>query len=195
MDNTLALDGVRNLIEALNSLMGETAEKFLNDDKYITDNVNFFSKSFLVIACAYLEGYIKDVTKIYLQHQEENLKRVNVPQNLIKWSVQSDKFKVKDENNFNNFKLSIDSRIIDENVSANPYTIKPFFVRLGINLRECEGYDELAETVETIVNLRNSIIHHNDDASSMTLGDVIENSNTILSYIELIDNKVVSSLN
>lgn len=194
MASTAAFNNANTLIHSLQGLVHETSSRFIMDDNYITDNVNFFSKSFLVITCAYLEGYIKEVIKIYITHQEENLKKVNVPQNLIKWAVQSNKFKVSDENNFSNFVLSITSKDIDENVSANPYMIKPFFVRLGINLRECNGYDDLAEAVESIVNLRNSIIHHNDDASSLSLGDVIDKSNTILRYIEIIDNKVISSL-
>ena len=64
MASTAAFNNANTLIYSLQGLVHETSSRFIMDDNYITDNVNFFSKSFLVITCAYLEGYIKEVIKI-----------------------------------------------------------------------------------------------------------------------------------
>ncbi len=193
MTKSPAYDGVEELISRLDSFIKETISKTVSDDDYVIDNANFFSKSFLVMLCAYLEGYIKEVVAFHVAHHEELLKQAKLPNNLLRWSILKNKFKVPDENNFDLFSLNISDSEIDKNVSANPYTITPFFCRLGIKLDEKEEYTDLAEKVETIVNLRNSIIHHNDDASGLTLGDILDNSSTVLKYINAIDKEVCSS--
>lgn len=165
-----------------------------NSDEYFEININFFTKSFMVLMCAYLEAYVKDVAQFYIQEVNKVLIRTNIPANILKWSILKNKFDHKKENDFSTLKLSISEDDIDKNVSANPHTTTPFFVRLGIDLSQNSDYAEVKDTIETIVNKRNSIVHHNDAASDIGLADVVENAKLIKCYIKILDNEILSAL-
>lgn len=90
--------------------------------------------------------------------------------------------------------LSISDDDVDKNLSANPYKTVPFFYRLGINLEDIEEYLQLKEQVETLVNKRNEIVHHNDDASDLTFIDVKDRALLLIRYMTIIDDAVLNNV-
>lgn len=183
------LDGLINLSELTNQ---KTIDG--NSDEYFETNINFFTKSFMVLMCAYLESYVKDVAQFYIQEIDKVLTDTKIPANILKWSILKNKFDHKKETQFTPLKLVITEDDIDKNVSANPHTTTPFFIRLGIDLSNNEGYVEIKDTVETIVNKRNSIVHHNDAASDIGLTDISDNAKLIKNYIKILDDEILLAL-
>ncbi|PAJ71832.1 hypothetical protein CJF42_24545 [Pseudoalteromonas sp. NBT06-2] len=185
------------LLDDLIELAKETKIKSLDDgcDDFFTENVNFFSKSYMVLMCAYLEAYIKSVSKHYISEISCKINEYKIPSNLLKWSIQKEKFKVDNEKDCLKLNVSISANDIDKNVSANPYTTAPFFIRLGIDLNKNSNYSDLSDLVETIVNKRNSIVHHNDNATDITFDDVILNAAKLKDYIKLVDEEIIKAMN
>lgn len=184
------------LLNALINLAELTNQKTIDggSDEYFETNINFFTKSFMVLMCAYLESYVKDVAQFYIQEIDKILTDTKIPANILKWAILKNRFDHKKENQFTPLKLVITEDDIDKNVSANPHKTTPFFIRLGIDLSNNEGYVEIKDTVETIVNKRNSIVHHNDAASDIGLTDIVDNAILIKNYIKILDDEILLAL-
>ena len=68
MDKTAYLASYIEQYTKLAEIIETTNKRLLSDepDKLIEENVNFFTKSFLVMMCAYLESYIKDALMVVI---------------------------------------------------------------------------------------------------------------------------------
>lgn len=198
MATTSQFDASCELIEALIALARQTEEKSLDDENldnlFFQENMNLFVKSYLVLMCAYLESYLKTLTKSYIDTIEVSLASSAYPKNLLRWSVQKEKYKHSNDGISDTFTLGISTEDIDKNLSANPHKTAPFFVRLGIHLDGVDEYNTLKEQVEMIVNKRNNIVHYNDDASDTGPRDVIANANLLLDYMRVLDNQILTNL-
>jgi hypothetical protein len=186
----LLLRNLINLTEETNrrvTLDGDEAEFFL-------ENTNIFVKSYMVLMCAYLESYAKSVVKFYIVSVNSYLIERKLPKNLLRWSILKDKYKHSVDGINDDFMLSISDDDVDKNLSANPYKTVPFFYRLGINLEDIEEYLQLKEQVETLVNKRNEIVHHNDDASDLTFIDVKDRALLLIRYMTIIDDAVLNNV-
>lgn len=182
------------LMDRLIDLVSETEARFLGDDEFFSEHMNLFVKSYMVLMCAYLESYLKNLTKSYIEKVEESLAGSPYPKNLFRWSIQKDKYKHNSDGVTDHFRLCISDDDIDKNLSANPYKTIPFFVRLGINLENIEEFSDLKEQVETIVNKRNNIVHYNDDASDVGARDVIDSIQVLKNYMKILDNEIKAGL-
>ena len=196
MTNTHLLQKNISLLDKLVSLAQETNTKSLDDegDVFFNENINFFSKSYMVLMCAYLESYVKEVSRFYIDAVDTYLQGVNLPTNLVKWAVLKNKYKPLSDSSYSNLSLRIEDKEIDDNISGNPYTTFPFFIRLGIDLEGNDSLSKIKEVIETIVNKRNSIVHHNDDAGDIGLVDIQNNVTSIKTYITQIDAEITAVL-
>jgi hypothetical protein len=61
-------------------------------------------------------------------------------------------------------------------------------------LNSDDKFNEHKELINSIVNKRNNIIHHNDDASDISFSDLIANVDVFLEYMSSID-KLIANLN
>lgn len=183
------------LMDRLVALVSETQTRFLQEDEFFNEHMNLFVKSYMVLMCAYLESYLKNLTKLYIEKVDEALTISPYPKNLLRWSVQKDKYKDSPDGINDHFSLGISDDDIDRNLSANPYKTVPFFVRLGIHLNGIEEFTNLKDQVETIVNKRNSIVHYNDDASDLVASDIIENIDVLKAYMQILDSEINNGLN
>lgn len=76
---------------------------------------------------------------------------------------------------------------IDDLVSGNVYRTKDTLALIGVELSlDKAAWDAWKESIQAIVTRRNKIVHHNDDASDISLGDIRGFIISIINYIEFI---------
>lgn len=192
MVETKVLKNYFLLFADLNDLIEETNKKSISEETsdYFIDNVNFFNKSFTVLSCAYLESYLKDVSMSIIEEMNLRLKSKPIPHNLIKWYINIDKNFKPNEIKYEFFNIDINKKKIDDEISGNVDRTIHLFQKLGIDLDTNSEFKDYKDIIGSIVDKRNNIIHHNDDASDMSFKDIIENINIIKEYITIIDKQV-----
>ena len=178
-------------LQSLISLIEETESKALaGHDSYFTDNANFFCKSFLITTCTYLESYLKELAAVIINEAEERLKTNVIAHNIVKWSL--DKTRNLTPVKYEPFKLNVTETDIDDNISGNVHKTLTFFMKLGINLESVEDFVAKKDIIGPIIVKRNKIVHYNDDASDLSLGDIKYISGQILEYILILDSCVTT---
>ncbi|MBQ4901347.1 hypothetical protein KB559_21110 [Paenibacillus sp. Marseille-P2973] len=193
MSCTTAYQKYVALYDELTQLVNEANQRTVAEepDLYIYNNINFFIKSFLVVACTYLEAYLKEVSELVIDKYEAQLLQYPIPHNLIKWGVDNNKDK---QFKFENFKLGISKKDVDDIISGNVYKTISLFAKLGIDISSDEKFSDNKDIVGTIVTKRNNIVHHNDDASDVSLPDIKSYIIQFKEYIEAIDDKIVTEV-
>lgn len=176
------LNKLKEIIEIANTrIVSETPDNFFQN------NANFFTKSFLVIMCAYLESYLKDALMVIIDETNTKLNQSKLPHNLVRWSLNIEKELKDSDSKFEDFKIPIKKKELDDFISGNPFRTKDLFKKLGINLESDLLFNSQKDRINTIVLKRNKIIHHNDDASDVSNTDLIDNIKAITEYIVNID--------
>ncbi|KMQ59951.1 hypothetical protein ACM46_16975 [Chryseobacterium angstadtii] len=196
MDNTqykgvyiAQLEKLKEIIEIANSRI--VSEE---PDDFFQNNTNFFTKSFLVIMCAYLESYLKDALMVIIDETNNKLNLSKLPHNLVRWSLNIEKEFKNSDSKFEDFKIPIKKKELDDFISGNPFRTKDLFKKLGINL-DCDLiFESQKERINAIVVKRNKVIHHNDDASDVSNDDLLLNINIITEYISNIDRLICSHI-
>ncbi|MEI3800632.1 MULTISPECIES: HEPN domain-containing protein [unclassified Chitinophaga] len=196
MENSGQISGYCLQLEKLKSIIYTANEKIIceSPDKFIYENANFLTKSFLVIMCAYLESYIKDVLMVAINEINIRLDSTKLPHNLIKWALNQEKEFKDTELKFENLKISITKKKLDDFISGNPFRTNNLFKKFGIQLDKNETFNAQKEKISSIILKRNSVIHHNDEASDVSNEDLIENIEFMKKYIINIDKIVCNHL-
>lgn len=160
-------------------------------DEYFVINVNFLTKSFLINLCCYLEVFLKEIAIAHVTEVKQRIVNAKVPHNLLTWSLVRD---VKDKDlRFKIFELPITSKEIDDELSGNPFRTAQCFRKLGVELDTVAEFANTKDIVKTVVAKRNSIIHHNDTAADVSLGDIRGYSNHFRIYIAAIAGAVIAA--
>ncbi|HHP0481475.1 TPA: HEPN domain-containing protein [Vibrio campbellii] len=183
-----------NLVKMAQDTQAKSVDFDAQDNDFFQENMNFFVKSYMVLMCAYLESYLKALSKSYIDKVEESLASSSYPKNLLRWSVQKEKYKHSNDGVLDKFSLGITSDDIDKNLSANPHKTSPFFTRLGIHLEALDEYNSIKEQIEMIVTKRNNIVHYNDDAGDTGITDIIQYADLIIQYMTILDLQVSSCI-
>lgn len=182
------------LLTTLKGIISQSHSRVLEEepDEIFSDNVNFFVKSYLINICTYLEAYLQDIAFEHTNRISERLKDASIPHNFLYWKLAKE---VKEKDlSFENAKYKFNKKEISDAISGNPYkTIKAFRL-IGIDLNSDDKFNEHKELINSIVNKRNNIIHHNDDASDISFSDLITNIDIFLEYMLTI-NSLVADLN
>ncbi len=187
------------MLDDLKKLNNETNTKALSDnaDSFISNNINFFTKSFMITLCAYLESYLKDISMEIINTMNLRLNIAKLPYNLIKWSILKKK-KLTDlsdnELKFEQLIINIKKLELDDFISGMPHRTESLFKKLGIKLSDNEIYKNQKEKIVSIVVKRNKILHYNDSASDLSFADVSNYIDFVLKYIENIDKIVIGYL-
>lgn len=187
------------LLEELKELNAETQNKVISDepDAFITQNINFFTKSFMITLCAYLESFLKDITMTIIDNTNQKLANSKITHNLVKWSILKKKELGELNDNdllFEDLTIKITKKELDEFISGSPYKTEKLFKKIGIKLYEDIVYKEQKEKVISIVEKRNKIVHHNDSASDISFADIQTNIDTINSYMKNINSLITAEL-
>jgi hypothetical protein len=196
MNKSPYLDNYIKTLDDLLALVKTTNQRVLQEDEFFTQHINFYTKSFMVLMCTYLESYLKDILMWVFDNMNERLKNAKVPHNLVKWSLNPKQEWTEKDEKFSIFLLEIDKNgrnrtALDDFISGMPYRTEPIFRKFGMNLWENEIYREQKNGISQMVQKRNHITHHNDDASDIAFTDVLKNIELIKNYISNIDGIVV----
>ena len=193
MINSIHLESYERLLDDL-KLMAQETNRFLSTDTdvFISKNINFFTKSFMIMMCAYLEFYIKDISMVIIDEMNIRLEKNQIPYNLIKWYLSKNKKLEGSELKFEHLVIKILKDELD--ISGNPFRTEALFKNFGIKLQGNIEFETRKDRIQTLVSKRNNIIHHNDNASDLSVTDIIENILYIKSYILAIDNIVVKHI-
>lgn len=196
MSSTNCKDTYIQQLDSLKNIILSSKTKISADppDVFFSENVNFFTKSFLVTMCAYLESYIKDSLMVIIDDANEKLKQSKLPRNLIKWSLNPTKELKASELKFEELTLEIDRQSLDEHVSGSPYRTMHLFQKFGIELERENRFRITRDKINSIVVKRNKILHHNDEASDVTHDDLIDYISSLREYISFLDEIVSSRL-
>jgi len=167
----------------------------------ITNNVNFFTKSFLITLCAHLETCIKDIVFSVAEDIDFRLSNAGIPLAIVDWRYnQKNKNNIKDgllkENLSSVCKIQLSKKEVDDLVSGNVYKTKDSFLIVGIDLTSDKvEWEEWKELIQSIVTRRNNIVHHNDAASDLSFGDIRVYIKSVEDYLDFIHRACVSANN
>jgi len=182
------------LFNSLKGIINQSQSRVLNEepDEIFSNNINFFVKSYLINICTYLEAYLQDVAFEHSSRVSERLKQAKIPHNFLYWKLSKD---VKEKDlKFENATYNFNKKEIADEISGNPYkTIKAFRL-IGVDLNSSDKFSEHKELVNSIVNKRNNIIHHNDDAGDISFSDLLANIDIFLEYMLSVE-EILSSEN
>jgi hypothetical protein len=189
MDRTPYKESYIIQLGQLKAIIDITNGRMISDppDTLIYENANFFSKAFLVTMCAYLESYLKDALMVVIDQMNVRLQSAKLPHNLVKWSLNIDKEFKDSEFKFEQLKITIKKKQLDDYISGNPFKTKDLFKKFGIDLEQNQLFNSQKEEINAIVVKRNKILHHNDEASDVSSTDLTNNIESLTKYIKNID--------
>lgn len=197
MDTTKAFQGFENKLKDLEETIRECDKIIISDIpvKFVYDNANFLTKSFLINLCGYLETYIKDVLESLLFDLNKRIKKENLPYNLIRWNIeQKPNIDAKMSSTLEKkycrneiLDIKIKKKDLDNFISGNPFRTRDLFQMFGIDLEKNNDFIKHREIINTIVTKRNNILHHNDDASDIANSDILIFLNEIKLYANALD--------
>lgn len=179
-------DGLREL----EAMVQQTELAVIGGDQttlLITDNVNFFTKSFLISACAHLEMCIKEIVFEIAKDIDARLSVAAIPASLIEWRLNSKKKSDASSSLKNQLSINLTKKEVDDLVSGNVYRTKDALALVGIELAaQKHQWESWKDSIQAIVTRRNNIVHHNDDASDLSLGDIKTYIKSIMDYIDFV---------
>lgn len=194
MISTRCLGNYLGLLDGLKVLVNDTNTKLIEEDDFVKNNINFFTKSFFILSCVYLESYIKDSLMEIVDEMNNRLTMSKLPHNLIRWNINPDKEYKDMEQKCIDLSLGIKKKDLDEHISGNPHRTCMLFLKFGINLKSIPDFNNQQDKVMSIVTKRNNIAHHNDDASDVSNNDLIINIEYIAQYIKVLDKSICDHL-
>jgi hypothetical protein len=182
------------LLNNLKKVIKQSESRVLAEDpdEIFSNNINFFVKLYLINICTYLEAYLQDVAFEHTSRISQRLKDAAIPHNFLYWKLSKE---VKDKDlAFENANYKFNKKEISDTISGNPYKTIKAFKLIGIDLNSNKKFIEHKELVNSIVNKRNNIIHHNDDSSDISFSDLLLSIEVFLEYMTTIE-EIASSLN
>lgn len=185
IDYKSQLDNLKEIVTKVN-LTSITEEP----DEFFVENINFFTKSFLVNLCAYLESFLKDITFSCIESINENIEESKIPYNLILWALNYKKDIKEKDFQFGNLKIGIKKKDLDDHISGNPYRTVKLFRNIGLDIESYQEFNDRKEAINMIVNKRNKVLHYNDNASDLSLTDIIDYIGQVNDYMKLLDVKM-----
>lgn len=164
------LQGYHRQLDRLRQVVELSMGRSMSDppDPLFYDNQNVFIKSYLVSACSMLEAFIQDVAIEYVLSVQERLNAANLPHNFVAWISEHDKAKLE----FKPFKGEKGKKDVSDMVSPNYWKTMKAFEKIGIDLSS-SNIGTFKDYVTTIVEKRNKVVHHNDDASDLSFTDIM----------------------
>lgn len=153
----------------------------------ITNNVNFYTKSFLISACAHLEMCIKEIVFEIAEDIDARLSSAAIPSSLIEWRLSQKRKADSSSPSSKLLSVKMTKKEVDDLVSGNVYRTKEALALVGIELAADKAqWESWKDSIQAIVTRRNNVVHHNDDASDLSLGDIRICIESIISYIDFV---------
>lgn len=153
----------------------------------ITDNINFFTKSFLITLCAHLEMCIKDVVLAMADGIDARLSTAAVPMSIMEWKFNSKSKRQDKVTSPSMCEIGLSRKDVDDLVSGNVYKTRDALLLVGVDLAvENKEWEAWKDLIQTIVTRRNNVVHHNDDASDLSFGDIKVYIKKVEEYLDFI---------
>lgn len=188
--HTLAAQPYRVGLAELRTMVDRVEKEVIdaNDQaQLVTDNMNFFTKAFLISLCAYLEMCVKAIASSLAKELEERVRAAKIPLALVEWKYEKKRKGESSSGAKQHLSVQLTSKDLDDLISGNVYRTRDALALLGIDLAankaEWEGWKEL---VQSIVTRRNNIVHHNDSASDLSFGDIRGYISNVEAYIDYV---------
>lgn len=157
-----------------------------NGSPILTDNINFFAKSFLISLCAHLEMCVKEIVFAIAEDIDERAQTAAIPTALIEWRYNTKK-KIDGATPGGRLAIGMTRKEVDDLVSGNVYRTKEALAYVGVDLASDKAnWETWKDLIQTVVTKRNNIVHHNDDASDISLGDICSYIASARDYIDFI---------
>lgn len=189
MDEQKIYEKYVDLLNSLKSIIEESQNRLLSDnpDPLFQQHLNFFIKAYLITMCTYLEAFLTDIAFIRIENITHKLQNVSIPHNIVKWSFCNlSKDKIDGLEEFKDLSISIKKDDLNDHLSGNVDKTINTFKKIGMNLIKLPGFSDNKDQISSIVNKRNKIIHKNDDASDVSMVDLINNIDTLIKYMDSI---------
>lgn len=179
-------DGLREL-EAMVKKTELAVIEGANTTPLVTDNVNFFTKSFLISACAHLEMCIKEIVFELATDIDARLSMAAIPASIVEWRLTQKKRVETNSGGKPLLRVNMTKKEVDDMVSGNVYRTKEALAIVGVELSDNkEQWESWKDSIQAIVTRRNNIVHHNDDASDLSMGDIKVHIQSIINYIDFV---------
>jgi len=181
------------LLTTLKEIIAQSQARVLREepDDIFSENINFFVKSYLINICTYLEAYLQDIALEYSGRVTIRLKHAKIPHNFLYGKLAKD-IKEK-ELEYVDASYAYSKKELSDIISGNPHKTISAFRLIGIDLGTSEKFVEHKNLVGTIVNKRNNIIHHNDEASDISFSDLLVHIDVFLEYMLSIESLLSAS--
>lgn len=148
----------------------------------LTGHINFFTKSFLISACAHLEMCIKEIIFYLMSDIDVRLTGASVPFSALEW-----RYGAKKRSEQPMLAINMTRKEVDDLVSGNVYRTKEALSLVGIDIsKDKYTWEAWKDVIQGIVTRRNNIVHHNDNASDISFGDVQIHISSMIEYIEFL---------
>lgn len=158
-----------------------------NNVLLVTNNINFFTKSFLISVCAHLEMCIKDIVFEVAGDIDTRLSAASIPASIIEWRYSQKKRSESVNERSNRLAIGMTKKEVDDLVSGNVYKTKEALALVGVDLAADKSkWESWKEIIQAVVTRRNNIVHHNDNASDIALGDVRAHITSVIEYIDFV---------
>lgn len=167
-------DGLKQVVSA-----SESRSMTDPPDPLFYENQNVFVKSYLVSACSILEAFIQDIASEYMLLVQDRINSANLPHNFVAWVVGHEKASLE----FKSFAGSKVRKDISDMVSPNYWKTIKAFQRIGIDISKPEIIT-FKDYVGAIVEKRNKIVHHNDEALDLSFSDIIDAIDQFRAYTQ-----------
>lgn len=193
MEYSVLYEKYEDLLTTLKEIIEQSQARVIREDPdgIFSNNVNFFVKSYLINICTYLEAYLQDIAFEYSGRVSERLKQAKIPHNFLYGKLAKD-IREK-ELEYIDASYEYNKKELSDIISGNPYKTINAFRLIGIDLRSSEKFIEHKNLVGAIVNKRNNIIHHNDEASDISFADLLVHIDVFLEYMLSIENLLSAS--
>ncbi len=190
MDIEAVVDTYKKGLVELNLMVSATEHEVIHGTHgvpLVTDNINFFTKSFLISTCAHLEMCVKEIVFAVATDIDTRLSSASVPVSIIEWRYNQKQKKETSKTNANCCAIGMTKKEVDDLVSGNVYRTKDALLLVGVDLASnVLLWESWKDLIQAIVTRRNNIVHHNDDASDLSLGDIRSYINSVTEYINFI---------
>lgn len=177
-------------LSELCSMVTATEREVINSNGHvllITDNINFFTKSFLISLCAHLEMCIKDIVFAMATDLDERIALASIPSSIVEWRYSQKRKGDSVALQTQRFGIGMTRKEVDDLVSGNVYRTRDALVLVGVDLAADKlTWETWKELIQNIVTRRNNIVHHNDDASDLSFGDIRQYIASVSNYIDFI---------
>jgi hypothetical protein len=125
---------------------------------------------------------IKEIVFAMATDIDDRARATSIPTALIEW-----RYNAKKKVDGATLEIGMTRKEVDDLVSGNVYRTKDALAYLGVDLANDKATWEVwKELIQTIVTRRNNIVHHNDDASDLSLGDIRQYIASVRDYIDFI---------